>query len=195
MQRPKYPHSLLPPVPHRPCHSRPPGPPAAVGDLLGTAGTQPTRLSQQWLAPGIVEVLEETTAATMAIWIDVVLPPVRTEEGGGDGAPGNTSAARSPCSVDSDCNSVASTDLVVLAEGGSELVPDDQAAVAETPRAVLAGAASKAVDCVLRCRLCPGWGLEFKTDAAAAVPQSFCVLTGAALRRARKEGREIEREL
>ncbi|KAL6618665.1 hypothetical protein ACP70R_033804 [Stipagrostis hirtigluma subsp. patula] len=127
-------------------------------------------------AAAVVEAAMEEAAAA-AIGIGAALPPVRT---GGGGGGGDASAAGSPCSVASDCSSVASADLEGFAEAGSALVLDDLVAVAETAdqRAAHAGAARSvfAVDCV------PRWGLESicgrrpeMEDAAVVVPRFFDV--------------------
>ncbi|KAL6848835.1 hypothetical protein ACP4OV_021418 [Aristida adscensionis] len=132
------------------------------------------------------EVMEEAATAAAAIGISAALPPpVRTGGGGGGESEGDASAsaAGSPCSVASDCSSVASADFEGFAEAGSALVLDDLVAVAETAeqRVALAGASSAARS-VFAVDFVPRWGLESicgrrpeMEDAAAVVPRFFDV--------------------
>ncbi|XP_039840626.1 protein phosphatase 2C 53-like, partial [Panicum virgatum] len=102
--------------------------------------------------------------------------PVQADREGDDAS---ASACGSPCSVASDCSSVATTDFEGFAEVGSALVLDDLVAAvpepASGPRIAGAGARSVfAVDYV------PRWGLESicgrrpeMEDAAVVLPRFF----------------------
>lgn len=128
------------------------------------------------------------------------MPPVRTASAVDDDAlapEGEASVAGSPCSVASDCSSVASADFEGVGlgffgalEGGGPMVLEDSAASAATVEAearVAAGGRSVfAVDCV------PLWGYTSicgrrpeMEDAVATVPRFFDVplwmLTGNAV--------------
>ncbi|XP_062232317.1 protein phosphatase 2C 53-like [Phragmites australis] len=129
--------------------------------------------------------MEEAAAAAIGIGAALPLPPIRTA-GGGDGGAADASAAGSPCSVASDCSSVATADFEGFAELGSALLLEDLTAataasfpVAEAAEPRVAGAAARSVfalDCV------PLWGLESirgrrpeMEDAAIVVPRFFDV--------------------
>ncbi|GJN22102.1 hypothetical protein PR202_gb09637 [Eleusine coracana subsp. coracana] len=92
----------------------------------------------------------------------------------------DASAPASPCSVASDCSSVATVDFDAFVEAGSTLVLDDLVAVADTAEQhKVAAAAARSVfalDCV------PRWGLYSvcgrrpeMEDAALVVPRFFHV--------------------
>lgn len=148
-------------------------------------------------------------AAVVGAMEGVSVPPVRTAsavdidalapEGEGEGEGGDASVAGSPCSVASDCSSVASADFEGVGVGffgaaagaeGGPMVFEDSAASAATVEAearVAAGGRSVfAVDCV------PLWGYTTicgrrpeMEDAVAIVPRFFDVplwmLTGNAV--------------
>ncbi|XP_062180638.1 protein phosphatase 2C 53-like [Phragmites australis] len=131
-------------------------------------------------AAAVAEVMEETAAA---IGIGAALPPPPVRTAGGDGG---ASAAGSPCSVASDCSSVATADFEGFAEVGSALLLDDLTAataasvsVADPSEPRISGPTARsvfAVDCV------PLWGLESirgrrpeMEDAAIVVPRFFDV--------------------
>ncbi|KAF8670975.1 hypothetical protein HU200_050247 [Digitaria exilis] len=139
-------------------------------------------------------------AAVAGAMEGVSVPPVRTASAVDDDAlapEGEASVAGSPCSVASDCSSVASADFEGVGlgffgalEGGGPMVLEDSAASAATVEAearVAAGGRSVfAVDCV------PLWGYTSicgrrpeMEDAVATVPRFFDVplwmLTGNAV--------------
>ncbi|PUZ56109.1 hypothetical protein GQ55_5G269600 [Panicum hallii var. hallii] len=171
----------------------PPAPafsPAAAGlTLIAAAAADPT-----------------AAAAAVAGAVEgVSVPPVRTASAAEDDAllapdgegGGEASVAGSPCSVASDCSSVASADFegvglgfFAAAEAGGPMVFEDAAASAATveaeARVAAAGRSVFAVDCV------PLWGYKSicgrrpeMEDAVATVPRFFDVplwmLTGNAV--------------
>ncbi|CAL4895206.1 unnamed protein product [Urochloa decumbens] len=136
-------------------------------------------------AATVADIMEEAASASAAAFgIGAAPPPpVRTGRGGEDDA----SACGSPCSVASDCSSVASADFEgFAAEAGSALVLDDlvAAAAAAVPEAAssgprIAGAGARSVFAV---DYVPRWGLESicgrrpeMEDAAVALPRFFDV--------------------
>ncbi|OEL29484.1 putative protein phosphatase 2C 53 [Dichanthelium oligosanthes] len=142
------------------------------------------------LFAAVADIMEEAAASAAAFGIGAALPPppAPVQAGrGGDAGGGDASACGSPCSVASDCSSVATADFEGFAEAGSALVLDDlvAAAAASLPspepasgtRTAGAGARSVfAVDYV------PRWGLESvcgrrpeMEDAAVVLPRFFDV--------------------
>ncbi|XP_039799590.1 protein phosphatase 2C 53-like isoform X2 [Panicum virgatum] len=136
------------------------------------------------LFAAVADVMEEAAASAAAFGIGAALPPppppVQADRGGDD-----ASACGSPCSVTSDCSSVATADFEGFAEVGSALVLDDlvAAAAAAVPEAAsgprIAGAGARSVFAV---DYVPRWGLESicgrrpeMEDAAVVLPRFFDV--------------------
>ncbi|KAL5227719.1 hypothetical protein ABZP36_015984 [Zizania latifolia] len=168
-------------------------------------GFSPAAAGHTLIAAATAEPIAAVVAGAMeGVPVAVVVPPVRTASEVEDGAlapggeeGGDASAAGSPCSVASDCSSVASADFEGVGLGffgtaaeGTAVVLEDSAASAATVKAeatVAAGGRSVfAVECV------PLWGVTSMCgrrpemeDAVVAVPRFFDVplwmLTGNAV--------------
>ncbi|CAL4909864.1 unnamed protein product [Urochloa decumbens] len=142
-------------------------------------------------AATVADIMEEAASASAAAFgigaAPPPPPPVRVGRGNEEDAGGDASACGSPCSVASDCSSVASADFEgFAAEAGSALVLDDlvaaaAAAVPEPASGVsrIAGAGARSVFAV---DYVPRWGLESicgrrpeMEDAAVALPRFFDV--------------------
>lgn len=152
--------------------------PAAAGlTLIAAAAADPIAAVVAGAMDGVVTVPPVRTASAVE---DDAVAPGRGEEGG------EASAVGSPCSVTSDCSSVASADFEgvglgffgAAADGGAAMVFEDSAASAATVEAearVAAGARSVfAVECV------PLWGHKSicgrrpeMEDAVVAVSRFF----------------------
>jgi len=150
------------------------------------------------LFAAVADVMEEAAASAAAFGIGAALPPppppVQADREGDDAS---ASACGSPCSVASDCSSVASADFegvglgfFAAAEAAVPMVFEDAAASAATveaeARVAAAGRSVFAVDCV------PLWGYTSicgrrpeMEDAVATAPRFFDVplwmLTGNAV--------------
>ncbi|RLM98747.1 putative protein phosphatase 2C 53 [Panicum miliaceum] len=136
------------------------------------------------LFAAVADIMEEAAASAAAFGIGAALPPppppVQADRGGDA-----SSSCGSPCSVTSDCSSVATADFEGFAEVGSALVLDDlvAAAAAAVPEAAsgprIAGAGARSVFAV---DYVPRWGLESicgrrpeMEDAAVVLPRFFDV--------------------
>ena len=138
------------------------------------------------LFAAVADIMEEAAASAAAFGIGAALPPppppVQADREGDDAS---ACACGSPCSVASDCSSVATADFEGFAEVGSALVLDDlvAAAAAAVPEAAsgprIAGAGARSVFAV---DYVPRWGLESicgrrpeMEDAAVVLPRFFDV--------------------
>ncbi|XP_006654873.2 protein phosphatase 2C 53 [Oryza brachyantha] len=120
--------------------------PAAPAPTLSSAAAGLTLFA----AAAVAEAMEEALGAA--------LPPLAAP-GPGDDADASASACGSPCSVASDCSSVASTDFEGFAEQGPVLVADDLTAAAASV-AVAEAAEPRAARSVFAVDCVPLWGLE-----------------------------------
>jgi protein phosphatase 2C len=131
----------------------------------------------------VADIMEEAASASAAAFgIGAALPPpVQAGRGEEDAGGGDASACGSPCSVASECSSVATADFEGFAEVGSALVLDDlvAAAAAAVPEAAsgtrVAGPGARSVFAV---DYVPRWGLESicgrrpeMEDAAIVLPR------------------------
>ncbi|TVU01958.1 hypothetical protein EJB05_52607, partial [Eragrostis curvula] len=129
------------------------------------------------LFAAVADLMEEAIGIGAAALPPAPPPPLRAPAAGDD----DSSAPPSPCSVASDCSSVATADFEGFPDAGAALALDDLVAVtsdtADSHRVAAAAARSVfAVDCV------PRWGLESicgrrpeMEDAAVIVPTFFHV--------------------